>query len=421
MVNFLNRSSATLFIAALALLTGCAGVAVEPFQAFAESTRQLHQGTDTALATIDEMSEDRFMREALEQTGASKTGKVLALRITTTEADPLAWSEESLPLFLQVERFRDGARQTTAAVVSYAELLVRLASPELLSIETFDQLTEELNANAFDALSAISGSSPGEEQVALFSTLASEAARQYLETRRKAALEDALTTNQETIQHFTAQMQGGVKIAASISVQEYDERFQELALKMTTSSGPASESTRRAALESLIALDRKHIQQLNTLKSLYQAFGRIPNAHTELVKSMSDPGLSLTAIPALADSGRRLETNFDQAVASNKVKAIQAIADKAIAQATVLEAEAGAAELRASVAEADAVRARAELDADPNNVQKMKLADGLEARAMELAELAKAKRARAVEARLAADAAQQKANQMTRKILEADS
>jgi len=123
-------------------------------------------------------------------------------------------------------------------------------------------------------------------------------------------------------------MQKGVKVAASIASHEYDENFQEHSRRMATSTVPASEATRRAELQSLIVLGRKHIQQLRTFNSLHQAFGRISSAHEELTKAVSVRELELTSTVALLEAGKRLEANYDRALVANKSKAAQAVADK---------------------------------------------------------------------------------------------
>ncbi len=87
----MNRQLRALFqICVLALLTACAGeVPSEPFQKFSQSLVQLHQGTDLSLANIDEMSEERFLREALKETGDGDTDLLDQLSIKINPTDPV--------------------------------------------------------------------------------------------------------------------------------------------------------------------------------------------------------------------------------------------------------------------------------------------------------------------------------------------
>ena len=414
----MRRASARVMVLALlALVLGaCAGdIRSEPFRAFSDALAALHQGTDRALATIDQMSEDRFLRQAVEETGAGDPTKVEELRIKMDPDSPLAWRTE--PFFLRIEQFRDGARLTTGALVAYADLLVTLAGPDLLPTEAFDKLSADLNANANDAIARITGGAPDADRLALFSTLAAESARLFLEQRRRSQLRAAVTANQTTVEAFARHMQEGVKIAATIAAHEYDERFQQIALSMIGATGPAPEAVRTRALQDLIALDRKHIAELGTFTALHQSYGRIPGAHLELARALSDHGLELTSIIALLEAGRRLERNFDQAVAVNKSKEAQAVADQALAVARVLEAEADAAQLRATAAEVEAVEARARAELDPGDARKRAIADDRQRSARELRDLARTRKASAEDARAAALTSQQVANEIKTKLL----
>ena len=404
----------------LLLFGGCATVPSvdengnSPFQSFSESVVELQQGTDEALADIATLSADRFMREVLKTTGEGKLVKLEELRIEIPQ-DPLSWS--SVPLFMRMEQFQEGARKTTGALVSYAQLLKDLASPDLLPQETFDTLAGKLNSNAHDAISAISNKPPDDEKVALFSTAAIGIARIYLESQRRSELTKALKANQSTVEAFAAQMQAGVKIAATELWNEYDEKSQLYFKAMTTSSGIAPESERRTAIQNLIDLDRRHIQQVNRLYALHQAFGKIPHAHAELAAALENPKLSLSAMITLLEAGKHLGGTYEQALASNKAKAAQAIADKASAQADLLEAEAENVQLRASAAKVRAVKAMAEAEADPSNQQKKSRADELANSAQELREEADRIKARAVEAQLAAAEAQKQALEIQNKLI----
>jgi hypothetical protein len=415
-------------ICVVLLLGGCASVprvdetSKTPFDSFSESVVELQKGTDKLLASIETMSTERFMREALSTTAAKDPTKVEQLRIKIPEnpsgnipKNVLAWSPA--PLFMHMEQFREGANRSTGMLVTYSQFLARLASPELLPKETFDALAGELNSNAYDAIFTIRNKPPDEEKVALFSTVATEIARIYLDSQRRSELIKALKANQATVEAFATQMQSGVEIAALALWNEYDEKFQLYFKSMITSSGPASESVRRKAIQDLIALDRQHIQQVSHLYSLHQDFGQIPNAHNELARALENPKLPLSSIITLLEAGKRLGSTYEQSLASNKAKAAQAIADKTNAQADMLEAESEIAQLRASSAKVRAVKARAEAEEDPSNEEKKLRAEELESRAQELQEEADRKKARAEEAQRAANEAQAQADEIKRKLL----
>ena len=84
--SMIRRPRALYLLPLLVWLSACAGeIPSGAYQKFSESLVQLHQGTDQALANIDQMSEDRFLREALEE-----PAKFLQLRIEINPTNPLA-------------------------------------------------------------------------------------------------------------------------------------------------------------------------------------------------------------------------------------------------------------------------------------------------------------------------------------------
>jgi hypothetical protein len=318
---------------------------------------------------------------------------------------------------MKAEQFRQSAISSTGALLSYSELLLRLASPDLLPKETFDELAQNLNANTYAAAYALTDETPDEARLALFSAAAVEIARSYLESRRRGDLVRALKENQTSIQNFADCMREGVRIAATHASQEYDEQSQFLFRQMITGSGPAPESVRRSAIQGLIDLDQRYIEKLETLGSLHRAFDLVPNAHAELVRAAEKPKMNLASIVTLLEEGKRLEANFDRSLASSKAKAAQAIADRAKANADKLEAEADAARLRSAAAKVDAVKAKAEADADPGNPQKQSRARVLEERAQQLELEADRREGTARKAQEAAEEAQQKADEIKGKLL----
>jgi hypothetical protein len=409
--------TALLLSPAIVLFTaGCGAVKPAAFQAFSQSVQQLREGTDKALEVNQSMASNRFMLEAIRTTTAGDSSKVEQLRLPIDRTKPFSWTGDKAPLFLKAEQFRDGANRAMNVLASYAELLVRLSSPELLPQDTFDKMASDLNANAFDAALAITGKPPDSAGVAIFSTIAVQVAREYLESKRRSKLVEALTANQPTIETFSQHMRRGVETAATHAAQEYDEASQELFRKMVTSTGPAPEGDRRAAIQALIDLDRKYIQQLSTFQSLYTAFGQVTNAHAELIKAASNPELSLSSIVTLLEEGKRLEGIYDKSLSVNRVKTAQAIADKAAAQADALEAEAESAQLRADRAQAELVKAKAEAQADPSDSNKQVRFTELQKKAEQLKEEAEKKKKKALEARESADTAQKEASEIKKQL-----
>ncbi len=406
----------TMLVIAALFVAGCGNVPVEPFQAFSQSLTELSEGSDKALADLVPLSERRFKRELLEELegGGPEDGEeslLESLQITMDANSPFA--VKKAPLFLKTEQFKLGVNQVTGSLRTYAQLLLQLADPDLLSQKTFDDLATNLNANAFQALSAMNTdpSASAQRDVALFSQLAVGATEAYLKSKRKSDLIDILEKNQPAVAHFAEHMQRAVYIMAQATVNEYVATYPVLARKALI------KNTRIKAIDEWIALDRNHIRQIKTLQALHEAYGRIPAAHAELTKVVAEPQEGLSTIISVMETGKRLQAGYDQALAANKADAAQAQADKASAQADALQAEADAAALRAGAAHIAAIQARVQADDDPDNEDKQRAAQELEEVANELNRNAEKKKARAQEMRKAAVGMQQRVDEIRKGLI----
>lgn len=401
-----------LLAGAFLFLAGCASVKPAPFQEFSQSIQTLKEGSDKALEANETKSSDRFMREALSTVAAGNPEKVEKLRFEVKPNDPFSLNPGNMPLFMQAKQFRDAVRSSISVVEGYADLLVRLSSPELLPLETFDKMASDLNVNAYDAVSSLTDKIPDPQQVAIFSTVAVKITREYLESKRRGKLVEAVTSNQANIDAFSQHMREGVRIAATHSAHEYGEESQELIRKLITDTGPAPESDCRGAIEGLIKLDEKYLAHLSVLKSLYNAFEKLPSAHAELANAAANPDVSISTIIGLVEDGKHLKEVYDKSLAVNKVKAARAIADRAVAVADKLDTEAEMAQKIAVSAQAEADKAKSEADAAPSDPAKQERASKLQDRAKRMKEVAENKKKKAAEARTSADEAQKQADEI---------
>ncbi len=353
------------FVVVLSAIAGCTSIPAEPFNAFANAAVAMHQGSESALATLVPMSEARFLKEV--QTDPEKLEQLM---LGFDPQDPLAFTVDAY--FLKAEQFRNGTGQATQAFVSYAELLQQLASPELLPQKTFDDLATDLNANAFAAVSTMRTDSGGGavESVGLFSEVAIVATHAYLESKRRAALATAIAANQPMVDHFSSLMAENVSLVAVALNNEYQARAQEYL--------GARDS------DSFAALDRGHIRQLQALRALSDAFVDISKAHASLASAVRDDGGAAAGITSLLESAKRLQASYDHSLTSNRSVAAQAKADAALARAAIARSEAESLALRAASANVKAVESREAAKANPGDAAKEKKAADLDERASEL-------------------------------------
>jgi hypothetical protein len=308
-----RRHTLTMFSLLVALVvTGCATVSQPPFQQFADSVQKVRSGADSALGGLYDQARDRYVDETA-QGGAALQGALL----TSVEGDPFAWTSSSAPLFLQIARFRDGVYRFNSTLVDYAGALAQLASPDLLKPETFDQLATDLNGNLRKALPAL-GVNPGNQPIAIFSTVATAAFRAYLQNKQRSSLVEALTKNQEAIQNTAGLGQSAVKITVLAVRSEYDLRSNGLAQDLARVDAPAAERSTKS--RALVDLNDRFIKELAVLRALYQSYVDLPAAHQDLAAATGDPKLGIAAIQRLYEQGREMERLYEQLSKDDKKK-----------------------------------------------------------------------------------------------------
>jgi hypothetical protein len=301
---------------ALAILgvAGCASISPAPFTALTTSIQQLRDGADASLSVVHERARNRYIAEAAAGDGA----KVGALLLTQPAGDPFGWASPDPPLFLKAARFREGVYRLNSVLVGYAGLLGQLASPDLVSSGTFEQLAKDLNGNLKTAVQSLGVSAPPDKEIAIFSTLATAAFRAYLQNKQRSSLLEALTGNQPTIQEAAELGASAVRIAAAALRNEYDLTSQKLADLVAKPT--LSNSEKQAALRDLVELDDKFIKEISVLRILHQSYMALPAAHRELATGVADPKRGLPMVRELLESGRELYRLYEELSKSDKKK-----------------------------------------------------------------------------------------------------
>ena len=165
---------------------------------------------------------------------------------------------------------------------------------------------------------------------AMFSTVASEIFRSYLESKRKSHLLDALRANQETVRNFASLLVEATEITAELTWQEYSELAGAELDQIPSLRN--DETALRAAVERMIQLDRGHIAQLEVLGALRDTFAALPSSHTGLINAVRNPDVGLAPINAALERSRALEALFDRLVSANRPSASIQLPESAMAK-----------------------------------------------------------------------------------------
>ena len=214
-----NRIRGTsLFLVLAAALCGCASVDPQPFDQFAAGLKSLREGT-AAQAVIDVRdARNRFVQRA--ESGAIDVPD-LQLAWSLPFGYKYGFGDE--PLYVKLDRFQRNLEALHNAMVTYANLLAKLAGKEDVNQTRFDQLTKDLNANASAAVEALDLEiSTGD--TALLSTAAVAIFRAVIEKQRGKDLARAIREVQPRVDEYSKQVQLAIKFFATGVTVDYDDQ-----------------------------------------------------------------------------------------------------------------------------------------------------------------------------------------------------
>src|SRR5260370_10159001 len=149
----------------LCFCASCGTVNPAPFQKFSNAVQQLDQGSAVAFANGVTWSETGFVAQVARDNAFQFNSLLLA------RAGNIWTAQGQKPLFLEIREARAALSSANMLVVDYAGLLAQLASADLVSKATFDQMAKDLNANTTAAVADLSTvvKAPSGQAIGLFS------------------------------------------------------------------------------------------------------------------------------------------------------------------------------------------------------------------------------------------------------------
>ena len=378
----------SLIAVALLVLNGCETVGptsgdirTKAFESFTNSVAELQQGSDKILSALVEKSEDRF-RQNLALEIRDKENELpetlLSLQDIQFTSDEGTFAVENVPYFLQIPVFKLAVFESNSALVGYANLLTQLADPSLLEPNKAKQRADDLNAGVKSAAQAINPeiSPEGIGSLSVISNAAGQYMASYLEKRHKQDLFNVIEANQPNIEAFASHMQAGTKIIAHARQLEFEaERDKYMGVAANTDLKP--DARIKAALQ-IVRLVKERIRIQETLLSLYDAYGKLPAAHSDLTRFKSDGSSNLSRIISLTETAKALKASYETSVGSAQQEQIQAEADRADDIATAAEIEASRLSVDVANLSLELARSKEELAENSNNPALKKKVDQIE-------------------------------------------
>ncbi len=402
-------------------LYACTTIDTKPFEKFNESLVELDKGATSSLDIAIPLAEARYKKELEDDIAQGSDTLLKELSIQIKEDDPFFISKP--PVFLEAKKFKLGISKTNLVWLEYSNLLLKLSSKEFLKDDKFSKLSSELNENAFDAVQALKDnpSDTTAKDTALFSELAIAAAKEYLKSKQKEKLTEAITNNQANIEKYVEHMQSAIVTMAQSSTQEHSEKQQELGTSLVRYSidnenGKNSAKIKKAIAD-MIEVKTIHSEQMVTLEALHAAYGNIPDAHEALANRLRNSDSSIAAITDLLEKGIQLHTSIEVKAKANKAELVQAKADATDSKATAAEVRYQQAKLKASEAQFEYTLAQNALAEDPDNETKKKAAEDKKAIADKLKIEADTLKNSAESLRASATAIQESANEVKNSLI----
>ncbi|MCF7762427.1 MAG: hypothetical protein K9N62_02015 [Verrucomicrobia bacterium] len=288
-------------VAAGGLLIGCASVNPEPFAQYRSAVQEAQTGIDAAMSVNYTWTRSGYIE------GFSSDPDSRFTQLMIQPGQGYDWSLPNPPIYLGVKQARSGLAELNQAFAQYADLLGRLASPDLVDTASFDQLARDLNQNATDAANVLGlGSRP--EGIALFSAAASEAARLYIDNRRQHHLKRAIEINQTNVEDYSALCVSLLHTIRGNVKAYYADRTEPIKNGWHSTTGKKREKN----TEAMLNLNEQYADVMRVLQELEAAYSALPEGHADLARAIEAPKPDVGGLRKLQASAKRLQHLYDE-------------------------------------------------------------------------------------------------------------
>lgn len=295
----------------LLALTACSpAIETGPFTEFSTAAREIRDGTDAALQQSEAASRERTIAGAVADLSGGdaelREDALLGLVLSFEEGKPYGWSDADLP-YLATARFRKSVHELNDAFFEYADLLSALARATPLSAASVDSMATAVNAGTRRVLDGLSVSS-ADQTSGLIAATAATGFEEFIRSRKKQQLRQAIADNQSTIVAFSAHMAEACELAALDLRQSYLSAVDVLVVAIEKAVG----TTRLPArVEDLLDANDEFKARLGALRDIGANYRAIGAAHHELVETLDDADASTESIRQLFEQAERLRVRYE--------------------------------------------------------------------------------------------------------------
>lgn len=311
MKNLQNTIIQITTIYILLVLTGCAPINPKPFQDYDLSTRKLQSGMEAVFLIDRQMTTEGFITKLVE--GNENDLKDMSIQFSTDiNSFDLDYRGGEQPLYIKIVEMGRQMGRLNNGFSEYAALLVMLAGSETVNQETFDSLAKDLNGNINDTanqLEKLGVSLPNNinQGVGIFSTVAVEGFRAYIDNKRRDTLKNAIEENQKVIRGWSEVAINALKNIRDDVQHEYDRKRSALGKTLIIST---DSDAKRQTAQNLIQLNASIFDIMGVLQGLGAAYSKMPEAHENLAESLSNDAISLPALKSYYEEARRIQSLY---------------------------------------------------------------------------------------------------------------
>lgn len=190
--------------------------------------------------------------------------------------------QSKMPAFNVIAQSRDDLAKINQAMIDYANFLIRFNAANDDTKVNLDAAAKKAGTSA-QSISSQFGVDFNQANFGAFSTIGVSVVQQLLAKKQQKGMAAVMADFQPGVQSFADLGSRAMEISASGIKNEYSNENRNLARAIATQSDGAK---RLNLVEKLIALNEQTSAQLDSLKTLNDAYTALPNAHDELVSAL---------------------------------------------------------------------------------------------------------------------------------------
>lgn len=308
------RKSTAAFAALLAVTlaggSGCSSVNQQPFDKFSTAVTNTQAGTENCINLTYVLAKEDFVKGFISDPDSESSFHSLQFDFDKSQEPEAEAAEEEIlaeaarePLFVSIIHARTALQKLNAAFSAYAVLLKTLAGTKSLSPDELKALSANANAVATAAAKLSKQSLPDGTGDFIGAAFA-QSADLYLKHRTKAYLMEAIRENQKAVEEYAILGAKLVTLQRETLIDSYNGKFQLLHSRWKASK---TEEEKVKILEETISLNSKTTAAMELLNALAQAYQLLPQANSDLAKSLEDDDAALPWLDQLANLSKELE------------------------------------------------------------------------------------------------------------------